>query len=276
MPSRSVIVAFAAATLLVAGCGGAKHETTGTTLAVGGTVAPTTTTVPSTTSPTTATTIAGATTTVVPGLTIASVSGTYVAGTADGGYLYIRADGASRFLAPDGSACPACSTADSPIASIDFGMQSIALGASDTSTATGVVTATSDAPWAARFPTAPKAGSSVSVTFSASRRTLNISFLPGTDPLTFTSRAATITNTPPCTVAAVTPAVQADQPGATVVGVTCAVDREWAAASVSVHGIDEVVVLEAKFTTWKAVDRPTVCNGRDVPADFFQAACGTS
>ena len=84
----------------------------------------------------------------------------------------------------------------------------------------------------------------MSLTIAADRH-LTLSFLTSNDVLDFTTTAATYTNTPPCTVAAITPAVAAAQSGATVAGVTCAVDREWAAASVSSHGIDEVSVLEA-------------------------------
>jgi hypothetical protein len=57
--------------------------------------------------------------------------------------------------------------------------------------------------------------------------------------------------------------------------VTCSEDGEWAAASVAGRGIDEVAVLEAQFTSWVVVDRPGVCTGHNVPADFYRAACGS-
>ena len=95
-----------AAGLLAVGCGGGtNHKTTSSTTGA------TTTTAPAAT---TSTTTPAATTTTPPGPSFASITGTYVAGTADGGSVYIRSDGASRFLAPDGSACPTCNTASSP------------------------------------------------------------------------------------------------------------------------------------------------------------------
>jgi hypothetical protein len=205
-----------------------------------------------------------------------TVSGTYVGGSADAGSLYIGADGSSRFLAPDGNVCPSCTTAASPVASIDLKLKSISLTGRDVYHAAGLITATSDVPWAAGFRGRPRPGSSMSLKIGSSRD-LTLSFLAANDVLTFTSRAALYSNTPPCTVAAVTAPIRASESHTTVAGVVCASDRQWAEASAVYHAVsseDEDIVLEADYSHWVVIDRSKACDHHDVPASFFRAACG--
>jgi hypothetical protein len=116
----------------------------------------------------------------------AKITGTYVAGTADGGWLYIRSDGASRFRAPDTTACPSCTTASAPIASLDFNLKSISSSGPGAYTATGAITATSDPAWASQLSRSATVGSPISLTVAPGGH-LTLSLLPGNDLLTFSS-----------------------------------------------------------------------------------------
>lgn len=258
--------ALSLAAVVGAGCSSGHSTAGGTT---------TTTDAAASTTISSSNTTAASPTTATARPNFATIQGSYVAGTEDGGSLYIRSDGASRFLAPDSKSCPSCTTADSPIASIDFALETLTSHGGGAYTATGAITDTSDAPWAAQLRSNPAVGSAVTVDLPANG-TASISFLPTNDPLKYTSKTAAYTNTPPCTVAAATGPVQASQSGATVAGVNCAVDEEWMEASVSDNGIDEVVILQASYTAWIVVDRPTVCNSHDVPSNFYTTACSTS
>jgi hypothetical protein len=140
-------------------------------------------TIPATAHRTTPTTSPTATTE----LTFAAIDGTYVAGTADGGFLYIRYDGACRFSGPDSVACPTCTTATAPLAHVDFSLNALHPTGDGTYSATGAITAESDPAWAAELGAGPvgagPVGSSVSLTVSP-RGALALSFLPSNDVLT--------------------------------------------------------------------------------------------
>jgi hypothetical protein len=106
--------------------------------------------------------------------------------------------------------------------------------------------------------------------------------LPSLDHLTFFSPTAVVYGgVTPCTVAAVTPPILAAAGNAprTVLGVSCSVDGEWAAAEVGVRarsgGRDEVAVLAGNGTKWRVVDRSAVCRNHDVTPSFYHAACGS-
>jgi hypothetical protein len=144
--------------------------------------AATTTPLPSTnpsTVPVTATTVATPS-------SFSVIAGAYIAGTADGGSLYVRFDGASRFSGPDSFACPNCSTASSPLAHLDFSLTTLRPTGEGAYVATGTTTAESDPTWAASLGTNPAGagpvGSAVSLTVSSTGE-LNLSFLPMNDVL---------------------------------------------------------------------------------------------
>lgn len=255
-----------------AGCGSSGHH---------GSTSPT---LPAT-STTTPASVTTATTTSLPTTPpsrspFAAISGSYVAGTADGGWLYIRPDGAARLRGPDGVACPACATAADPIASLDFSLASITGDAGSTYTAEGNVTGTSDPTWASGLSAPATVGSPVSLSVKPTGR-LTLNLLPGNVVLRFASKRALYSKVSPCTVQAVTPPIVATSDAAqkTVAAVTCSSDGEWAAASVAVkegtRGFHEVVVLAGNGSTWIVVDRPTVCNGHDITPAFYTTACST-
>ena len=268
------LLAALAALMMLAACSGSKSSGQG---------AATSTSAPAGTATTSGApaSVSGATTTTVAANPFAQVAGTYVAGTAGGGNVFVRADGASRFLATDFTACPKCTTTTGPLASLDFALKTLTPLTSGGFTATGTVTETSDPTWAKQLTPDSAAGSPVTATFSGDHH-LTVSFLPGNDILNFVSKSAIYSQATTCTVAAVTPAVLADGNGTNqkVNGVQCSVDGEWAAAAVSIasgqSSIDTVTVLAGNGNTWVAVDRPTVCNNHDVTPSFYQTACGTS
>jgi hypothetical protein len=113
----------------------------------------------------------------------AGITGTYVAGTADGGWLYIRSDGASRFRAPDTTACPTCTTSSAPMASLDFSLKSISSSGPSAYAATGTITATSDPAWASQLSLGATVGSPISLTVAPGGH-VTVSFLPSKDVLT--------------------------------------------------------------------------------------------
>lgn len=118
-----------------------------------------------------------------------AISGTYVAGTADGGWVYIRSDGAARLRSPDPIACPTCTTASAPIASLDFTLGSISGTAGSGYTAQGKVTGTSDPKWASSLSAPATVGSPVSLSVSRTGR-LTLNLLPPNDVLSFASKNA--------------------------------------------------------------------------------------
>jgi hypothetical protein len=120
------------------------------------------------------------------GPSFAELAGTYGAGTADGGWLYIRSDGASRLRAPDTVACPGCTTASAPIASLDFTLESISSTGPGAYAATGTITATSDPAWASQLSPTATVGSPISLTVTPGAH-LTLSVLPSNDVLTFYS-----------------------------------------------------------------------------------------
>jgi len=153
---------------------------------------------PSTSAPTstsvsivTATTLRSTTTvplvvTSIPSTTSASVAvsvfaGQYRGATGGAGEAVINADGTGRFDAPDLTACPSCSTASAPRATIDFRLTSASKGPEGGGyRATGVITAESDpADTIARR--AGPVGSSI--TASVVGKGLSLSFLSGPDLL---------------------------------------------------------------------------------------------
>ncbi len=77
-------------------------------------------------------------------VSFAAIAGNYLGGTADGGGLYVRADGAARFRYPDSYACPGCTTATDPIGTVDFTLNSLAATGPGAYIASGRLTAESD------------------------------------------------------------------------------------------------------------------------------------
>lgn len=138
--------------------------------------------VTSTSATTAGTTIAPTTTSATPAApSFSAIAGSYVAGTADGGSLFVRADGASRFSAPDSIACPTCSTASTPIGTIDFSLATLQAAGGGASTASGTITAESDPAWATQLGAGP-VGHAVTLSVSASG-SITVSFLPAMDTL---------------------------------------------------------------------------------------------
>ncbi len=182
-----------AAGALIAGCGsgGGSHHASGSTPAPASstsstsvataTTPPTSATTPPTTAPTTPPTAPPTTI----GTADAAIAGSYVAGTADGGTLYIRSDGASRFSAPDDVACPTCSTAGSPLGTLDFSLKTLTPTGSGSYRATGVFTETSDPAWAHQLSPSATVGAAMSLTDDNGAVTL--SFLPSPDILRATA-----------------------------------------------------------------------------------------
>lgn len=261
---------------------GARHGSASPTSPPIGTSAPEVTSTRPTQAPTSSTaSTSPSTATPSTGPSFAAISGTYVAGTADGGWIYIRSDGAARFRGPDQVACSSCATAGAPIASLDFSLTSISGEAGSGFSAEGKVTGTSDPAWASGLAAPSTNGSLVSVSINPSGG-LSLNLLPANDVLTFASKSALYSEITPCTVAAVSPPIAASSKSqqVTVDGVRCSPDGEWAEASVAVQagsgGFDEVVVLAGNGSTWIVVDRPTVCNGHDITPAFYNTACGTS
>lgn len=128
--------------------------------------------------------------------TFTAITGTYYGGTADQGWLYIRADGASRYRYPDENACQ-CSTATAPIATIDFSLTNLTATAADQGhyRSTGLITAQSDPTTGTQL--AGPTGSPVTVTIDP-RGSATVSFLPTQDVLTI----AAASSTPPAAVVA--------------------------------------------------------------------------
>jgi hypothetical protein len=288
------ISVFLSLVVVVAACSSSKHSATDATT----TVASTTTTSPgtaapasSTTAPPTAsgkvtttgqptTTQGSSNTTVVSATSFSAMSGTYVGGTADGGSVYIRPDGASRFRSPDFTACPSCSTAASPTADLDFSLTSLNSEGGGTLLAAGHITAASDPTWAEQISPSATVGAAINAVIYPNKQ-LKLSILPGNDLLNFASSSAPYSGIAPCSVAAVTPAVVAKDGGTAtrVVGVTCSVDGEWAAASLAVGSgageYDAVGILASNSDAWYSADRPTVCNHHDITPSFSETACGS-
>jgi hypothetical protein len=216
------------------------------------------------------------------GPSVADIAGSYLAATADGGSLYIRSDGASRFRGLDAWACPTCTTAAlPPIASLDFTLTSISSSGPGAYSAAGRITATSDPYWAAKMAAATTVGSPITLTITPGRH-VTLSLLPRLDDLTFFSPTAVVYGgVTPCTVAAVTPPIlaAAGNQHRTVLGVSCSVDGEWAAAQVGGRagsgGWDEIVVLAGNGTIWRVVDRGAVCSNHDVTPSFYNRACAS-
>jgi hypothetical protein len=125
--------------LILAGCSGsatARGRASSATSGPPATEAPSTATTPSTRSaPTSAP---------PPRVSFAAIAGNYLGGTADGGGLYVRPDGASRFRYPDSYACPDCTTATDPIGTVDFTLNSLASTGTGAYVASGRLTAESD------------------------------------------------------------------------------------------------------------------------------------
>ena len=163
---------------------GAGTPTTTAVTATSTTKAVTTSTDPTSTLPATTTTSTALRPSATLPPTFSAVAGSYQAGTADGGGLYVRADGASRFSGPDQVACPSCFTASAPIANLDFSLTTLRPTAAGY-IASGAITAESDPAWASQLgsrpPGAGPVGSSVTVTFSGMRAA--VSFLPSYDVL---------------------------------------------------------------------------------------------
>jgi hypothetical protein len=118
---------MAVAALILAGCSGSAAASRSTT-------PPTTVTAP------------GPAPTIAPPhrISFAAIAGNYLGGTADGGRLYVRTDGASRFRYPDSYSCPSCTTATDPIGTVDFSLISLASTGSGSYVAAGRLTAQSD------------------------------------------------------------------------------------------------------------------------------------
>ncbi|MGH9125758.1 MAG: hypothetical protein ACRDZ8_13680 [Acidimicrobiales bacterium] len=275
------ITLLVVAMALIAACGAStKHTTSATTTSTTSKSPSTAGDGGSTATSATSTKVAPTTTTTPAGPSFATVSGTYNSGTADGGWLYIRSDGASRLRLPDGVACPECPTADSPIADIDFSLTSLSSTGPGAYRASGTVMGTSDPTLAKMLSAAATIGSPISLTISGGNLTLSV--LLSSDTLTLGSKQAPPSTASPCTVGAVSAPIAAANPSQTVhiAGVSCSSDGEWAAASVSLGqgqgAIDTVSVLAGSGGPWVLADRPTVCNNHDVTPSFDSTACSTS
>ncbi len=123
---------------------------------------------------------------------LAAIAGNYEGSTGSSGALFIRSDGASRFTDVDLTACPSCSTASAPEATVDFSLKTItATGPPGSYRATGLITAESD-PADARTFAGPVGATVVVTAYPPNTLTdaapqypaLRISFLPDNDVLT--------------------------------------------------------------------------------------------
>jgi hypothetical protein len=171
MWASATALAGAALALALAGCSSTSPA-----------VAPPATTGATTTSPAAT---AGSSTTVAAAVRFPAISATYLAGTADGGSLYVRSDGASRFSAPDTVSCPNCSTASAPEAHLDFSLTTLEPVAGGGYIGSGTIMAESDPAWAAALGPAGAGpvGATVSLTVSSGGN-LSLSFLASNDVLT--------------------------------------------------------------------------------------------
>ncbi len=183
LAGRHGLIAFLLAT--ASGCGSSSAPTGAptTSTVVASTVATSTTAVP------TATTVASATTTtvsaIIPPTTqsvgISVLAGEYVGSTGGSGNAVVRADGSGRFDAPDLTACPSCSNASAPRATVDFRLTSVVPTAGGGYRATGVITAESN-PANEIARRAGPVGTAVEALASPAGG-LTLSFLPANDVL---------------------------------------------------------------------------------------------
>lgn len=175
-----LVCGLLALTLTVAGCGGDGEQPAGTPVATGPSTSATTLPPSPTSLPDPVT---SAPTTTSTGAALAVLAGEYVGSTGGSGEVTIGADGTARFEAPDLTACPSCSTASAPRATIDFKVTTVDPGgAAGSYRATGVITAESNpADVVARR--AGPVGSVVQLVLVAGRR-LTLGFLPTNDVLT--------------------------------------------------------------------------------------------
>ncbi len=198
---RLWIVAFVLVVATACGSGGGTSglsaRATDTTTSVPTTVLTTTTTEATTTTsvaPTT-TTIARVTSTVPSSATTTSpplprttapatspsvFAGRYHGSTGASGGAVINADGSGQFDNIDPTACPSCSNASAPHATISFELGTVTTAPAGGYRATGLITAESDPADAAKF--AGPVGSSIVAQLTAAGG-LTFSFLPSNDVL---------------------------------------------------------------------------------------------
>ena len=160
-----VITAALVAGLIVSGCGSAGARHGATTTSSPAPAAPASAAASAAAPASTAPPVTRSATVAARGPDFSTIAGSYVAGTADGGWLYIRSDGASRLKLPDPVACPTCSTATAPIATLDFSLRTLRPSTPGGYVATGRITAESDP--AAAPPGAGGIGSPVTVTVAS-------------------------------------------------------------------------------------------------------------
>jgi len=147
------------------------------------TLAPTTTAVSRTTVPSSSlvnTTAPPKATTTTPSAGVAVFAGRFHGGTGASGGAIINTDGSGQFDNVDLTACPLCSNASAPHATIDFKLSAVTSAGAGGYRATGVITAESDPADAAR--SAGPVGSSL-VAQLTSAGGLTFSFLPSNDVL---------------------------------------------------------------------------------------------
>jgi len=134
------------------------------------------------------TTVIAPTTTTVQATSLSVFGGRYVGSTGGSGNAEIKDDGSGRFDVPDLIACPSCSNASAPRATIDFKLTAAVPTGSGGYRGTGVITAQSNPAQAAAIG-ADAVGASIEATLSAAGG-LTLSFLRPENVLLRTGGAA--------------------------------------------------------------------------------------
>jgi hypothetical protein len=192
--SASRAAALTVILLLGSACGGAGESSGDSGRAAEASSIPASVEAPST-AVETPTTSASATTpppTTSPSASLAVFVGRYVGSTGGSGNAEIKDDGSGRFEIADLIACPSCSTASAPGASIDFKLTAPAPTGSGGYRVTGVITAASN-PVVATAIGAGAVGSSFEATLSAAGG-LTLSFLRPENVLLRTGGATVATS----------------------------------------------------------------------------------
>lgn len=145
----------------------------------------------------TSTSVAPATTStpataVLPTTSLAVFAGNYVGSTGGSGDALIKDDGSGRFDLPDLIACPSCSNASAPRATIDFKLSAAAATGSGSYRGTGVITAQSNPAAAAAIGAGP-VGASFKATLTAAGG-LTLGFLRSENVLLRTGEATAATS----------------------------------------------------------------------------------
>lgn len=188
--SASPAAALTVILLLGSACGGAGESSGDNGRATEASSIPTSVEAPSTTVETAITSAPATTTppTTSPSASLGVFVGRYVGSTGGSGGAEIKDDGSGRFEIADQIACPSCSTASAPRATIDFKLTAPAPTGSGGYRATGVITAESNPALATAIGAGP-VGVSFEATLSAAGG-LTLSFLRPENVLLRTGGAA--------------------------------------------------------------------------------------